>query len=332
LNFNIVLKIGNEGTNPCIDPIQEVNSFDIENNESFLHENNYLFKDLTEDNTCNSFENNSTTLPLSDIFRSDNTASIEESELWRIRRNIMSLRASKLKDLNRSDFIGNEVTFKKKIFAVQNLSSNELSTNNINRFISSNNNNSLNCNKDKLNQSCNLSLNNETSKKRGRKKLLFEGIKTEIIDKAFLREFKSYLKKSKSLKNIYEDLKPDEKIFWNEFIQANSPPFSFTLGSQRIEYKSFSKNLLRHIFSYHSVRYLYVQFIKERGKDIINSIVNKKIKKVDRKMMIFYHFYGTNLYRLYSNENSDINLDEFSETMLSTSGLMNTCDLFNTSI
>jgi hypothetical protein len=248
--------------------------------------------------------------------RLENT-SLEESEILRIRRNIMSLRASKLKDPNRSDILLQDLTFKKKIFAVQNLTQNNISGNN-----------SSGC---KLNQSCNLSLM-DSHKKRGRKKLLFEGIKTELIDKAFLREFKSYLKKSKSLKSIYDELKPDEKTFWNEFMQANSPPFNLTLNNQRFEYKSFSKNLLRHIFSFQSVRYMYIQFIKERGKDIVNSIVNKKIKKIDRKMMLFYSFYGTNLHKLYSNDSCEINIDDISETVLSTSGMMSTFDLVNTSI
>jgi hypothetical protein len=272
-------------------------------------------------------------LPQSDLYvRFENTI-LEESEILRIRKNIMSLRANKLKDQNRSEILQHDLTFKKRVFAVQQSRVN----------ISAGGNNSSGGGgggggSKYLNLSCNLSLTGggggggtESSKKRGRKKLLFEGIKTELIDKAFLREFKSYLKKTKCLKTIYDELRPEEKTFWNEFMQANSPPFAFTLGTQRMEYKSFSKNLLRHIFSYQSVRYMYIQFIRERGKDIINSIVNKKIKKIDRKMMLFYTFYGTNLHRLYSNDTCDINMDDISETVLSTTSL-STFDLVNTSI
>ena len=124
-------------------------------------------------------------------------------------------------------------------------------------------------------------------KKKGRKKLLFDGIKTEILNKAFLREFKLYIKRSKTLKYIYDELKPEEKCFWNDFLQTNSPPFSFLVNNSRLEFKSYSKNFLKHIFSYSSVRQLYEKFIKEKGKEIINSIVNKKIKKVDRNMREF---------------------------------------------
>ena len=37
------LKIGNEDQSQGIDPIQEVNYFEQGNNDSFIHENNYLF-------------------------------------------------------------------------------------------------------------------------------------------------------------------------------------------------------------------------------------------------------------------------------------------------
>jgi hypothetical protein len=302
--FKIVLKIGNEGQKSCIDPIQEVDSFEVEN-ESFLHENNYLFHNLTNEEINNSFEINSTLPPSEFCVRFDST--IEESDIRKIRKNILSLKANKSRDANKSDMLME----KKRVFQVHNIT---------------NGNNSLN----KLNQSCNLSIIYPNEKKRGRKKLLFDGIKTEIIDKAFLREFKSYLKRTKSLKYIYEEFKPEEKYFWNDFLQTNNPPFSFLVNNTRLEYKSYSKSFLKHIFSYSSVRQLYSQFFREKGKEIINSIVNKKIKKVDRKLIIFYSFYGKNMHRLYSNEIlNEINIDDVSENIISTSTMMSTYDSMN---
>jgi hypothetical protein len=311
--LNIVLKIGNEGQKSCIDPIQEVDSFEVEN-ESFLHENNYLFHNLTNEEITNSFEINSTLPPSDFCVKFDST--IEESEIRKIRNNILSLKANKSQDPNKSEII----TEKKRVFQVHNLTNNN---------ISNNNNNSIN----KLNQSCSLSIIYPNDKRRGRKKLLFDGIKTEIIDKAFLREFKSYLKRTKCLKYLYEELKPEEKGFWNDFMQTNNPPFTFLINNTRIEFKSYSKNFLKHIFSFASVRQLYNQFFRERGKEIINSIVNKKKEKVDRKLILFYSFYGKNMHKLYSNEIlNDMNIDDISENLVSTSAMMSTYDSMNCSL
>lgn len=313
-SLNIVLKIGNEGQKSCIDPIMEVDSFEVEN-ESFLHENNYLFHNLTNEEITNSFEINSTLPPSEFCVKFDST--IEESDIRQIRKNILSLKANKSGDPNKSEII----LEKKRVFHVHNLTNNNIT----------HSNNSLNNNK--LHQSCNLSIIYPNEKKRGRKKILFDGIKTEIIDKAFLREFKTYLKKNKSFKYIYEELKPEEKYFWNDFMQTSSPPFSFLINNSRIEFKSYSKNFLKHIFSFASVRQLYNKFIREKGKEIINSIVNKKKEKVDRKMILFYSFYGKNMHKLYSNEIlNDINIDDLSDNLVSTSAMMSTYDSMNCSL
>lgn len=315
----IDLKIGNEGQNPCIDPIQEVDSFERENNESFLHENNYLFDNFLDG--TNSVEVNSSTGLPSDLLKCDLTS--DENDLSKMRRNLISLKLSKTNNNhNKSDYNINlnsnsgEKT-KKPFFVV----------NNINSFNNHNNTNT------KLNQSCNLTLEN---KRRGRKKILFDGVKTEIIDKAFLREFKSFVKKSKHLlRNIFDDLKAEEKVFWNEFLLSGNPPLYFAQGNQIVEYKSFGKNLLKFIFSHPSVRQLYTIFVKQKGKEIVNLVVNKKIKKIDRKMLLFYSFYGKNLHKLYSNDYnlSDLNIDELEGLYLST-GLSSTSDsiTINTSI
>jgi hypothetical protein len=299
------LKIGNEGQNPCIDPIQEVDSFERENNESFLHENNYLLDNF---NDTNSFDLTSSNGFPSELMKFDST--MEETELSKLRKNILSLKLSKSNiNQNKSDLYINSVINKKKLFSVKYDSQIDKETN-LNKTVCLSNN---------LNLSCTI----ENPKKRGRKKILFDGIKTEILDKAFLREFKSYLKKSKCiLKNTFDEMKIEEKIFWNEFLQNNSPPFFFSENKKKVEYKSFSKSLLKFLFSHQSVKQLYTLFVKEKGKDFINIILNKKIKKIERKMLIFYSFYGKNLHKLYSNDYNlaDIQTDEV-ESYLGTGTL-----------
>ena len=150
--------------------------------------------------------------------------------------------------------------------------------------------------------------------KRGRRKFLIDGIKTELIDKAYIREFKKYLKlKKNQFKPIFEE----EPSFWNEFFQNSNPPFWFTnsLG-EKVEYKSFSKNFLKMIFSKQSARNLYSQFIKEKEKELMMSILSKRNKKMNKNMLVFYKFYGKNMHKLYSDEYniSDLNCDDLEMT------------------
>ena len=184
---------------------------------------------------------------------------------------------------------------------INNINNNNIISNNSNKLIGSNNASSNNNNK--LNLSCNnISLNSSFSKRRGRKKVLFDGFKTEIIDKAFLREFRVYLKKSKCLRILFDELKSEEKLFWNEFMQNCNPPFIFNVNHQKIEFKSFNRNYLKFIFSFNSSRNLYSSFIKEKGKDIMQSIMSKKTKQIDKKMALLYNVYGKNLHKLYSDD------------------------------
>ena len=273
--------------------------------------------------------NSSTGLP-SDHLKFDSLQEKEESELSNIRKNIMSLKVNRFNHANKSDIMNiNNNLLRKQIFTVSNTQSNlnnnqqnntnnisnngnnsgsiNICSNNINNQIINNNKNvkvqNLNNYNNKLNHSCNnISFSSSFSKRRGRKKFLLDGFKTEILDKAFLREFRLYLKKSKNLRIIYDELRNDEKLFWNEFLQNNNPPFTFNINNQKVEFKSFNKNLLKYIFSFNSSKNLYSIFIKERGKDIIQSILNKKVKQMDTKMILLYNFYGKNLHKLYSDD------------------------------
>ncbi len=290
-----------------------MDSFEREDNESFLYENDYLF-DICENNT-NSFEMGSSNGMMSDLLRSDLT--LDDNEFSKIRKNILSIKLSKSQ--NKSDL--NIFYSKKPLFAV---SGNKDKMNQTTIF--SQTNSATPSSTNKLNLSA-IDENFSTSSKRGRKKFLFDGVKTEIIDKAFLREFKHYLKKNRHhIKVIYDELKQDEKIFWNEFLLCNNPPFNFTQNRSKIEYKSFSKTLLRFVFSHQSVRQLYAIFIREKGKELVNSIINKKIKKIDRKMLLFYSFYGNNIHKFYSNDYSinDINVEELEGFCLNCSSNANT--------
>lgn len=326
-----------------IDPILETEEFEKDqDDESFIHENNsFLFKDFQEDQSSSEI-NISTGIPGAEFLLS----SIEESEIQKMRRNIVNLKVSKSmlseknNSCNKTDILNHR---RKNIFHVhhekntttpiQNTSLvnlnglchglNGLNASNGLNIVNINNYSNLSAdpkmpeprqysnNLNNLNQSAsNLSLTR--NKRRGRKKMLIDGIKTELLDKAFLREFKSFLKRSKCLRVVYDELTREEKIFWNEFLMVSSPPFAFTIKglSEKIIFKSYNKELLQFIFSQPSARQLYEIFIKEKEKDFVISILQKKLNKknIDRKLLLFYTFYGKNLYKLY---NKDINMSDF---------------------
>ncbi len=302
--LNNSIKIGND--EQIIDPILEMSSFEQGYNNSFysfLHEN---FPNANEmDNTMMDSQNIiNLTAPNSEAIKMD---LIDDDEIIKMKKNLMSLKLSNKSVLSNSK-ITNESSINKsttlnetkKLFTVSNLD---------------NNNNLLNM------SSCLYT----TKSKRGRKKLLLDGIKTELIDKSFIREFKKYLKTKKiSFVNVFEE----DPIFWYEFFQNSNPPFSYTINNnEKIEFKSFNKNLLRFYFSKPSVRKLYIQFIKDKEKDLIPTIISKKVKKfdykVDKKMFLFYKFYGKNLYKFYSDEYNlnEINLDN-NELNISSSDIL----------
>ena len=75
--------------------------------------------------------------------------------------------------------------------------------------------------------------------KRGRKKLLLNGIKTEILDKTFLREFKKYLK---TKQKEYAKFLEEDPIFWKDFLTSSSPPFNFMSGGEKQNLNHIIKN------------------------------------------------------------------------------------------
>jgi hypothetical protein len=146
---------------------------------------------------------------------------------------------------------------------------------------------------------------NSSRRKRGRNKVLFDGVKTELIDKAILRQFKVYIKSSNTLKEIFDEIKLEEKEFWNEFMNNSAPPFVFNINSIPQKFKSYNKNLMRYIFSHPSVRALYAQFVKDKDKDIAYSILNKKtnplLQVYDKKKRLYYSLYAKNLHKFYGS-------------------------------
>ena len=303
--LNNSLKIGND--EQIIDPIFEMSSFEQGYNNSFysfLHENfpNVNEMDITMMDSQNIIN---LTAPNSEAIKMD---LIEDDEIIKMKKNLMSLKLSNNKSVLSNSKITNESSINKsttmnetkKLFTVSNLD---------------NNHNLLNM------SSC---LNN-TKSKRGRKKLLLDGIKTELINKSFIRKFKNYLKIKKiNFVNVFEE----DPVFWCEFFKNSKTPFSYTLNNnEKIEFKSYNKNLLRFYFSKPSVRKLYIQFIKDKEKDLIPSIIAKKVKKfdykVDKKVFHFYNFYGKNLHKFYSDEYNlnEINLDN-NELNISSSDIL----------
>ena len=160
----------------------------------------------------------------------------------------------------------------------------------------------------KLNMSsCQLSFKSKKNK-RGRKQILLSGIKTEIMDKTFLREFKKYLKlKKKEYQNIFDQ----DYVFWNEFLESKNPPFSFTQGGKRIPFRSYNRKLMNFIFSRKGANTLYTKFISENRELKVDRIFSKKhLKKgPDYYTIAFYKYYRENLNRLYSKEYSEMEID-----------------------
>ena len=164
----------------------------------------------------------------------------------------------------------------------------------------------------KLNMSsCQLSCKSKKNK-RGRKQILLSGIKTEIMDKTFLREFKNYLKlKKKEFQNIFDK----DYVFWNEFLENKNPPFYFTQGGKRVNFGGYNKKFMKFIFSKNGVNILYSKFISESKYVKFDKIFAKKKskKRPDYYTIAFYKFYRENLNKLYSKDFSDseINVDDF---------------------
>ena len=162
----------------------------------------------------------------------------------------------------------------------------------------------------KLNMSsCQLSCKSKKNK-RGRKQILLSGIKTEVMDKTFLREFKKYLKlkkKEKEFQNIFDQ----DYVFWNEFIESKTPPFGFTQGGKKIFFRSYNRKLMNFIFSRNGANALYTKFILENRDIKVDRIFSKKhLKKgPDYYTIAFYKYYRENLNRLYSKEYSEMEID-----------------------
>jgi len=291
---------------PNIEPIQEVYSFEKDTNESMINENNYFINnDNFSEKSFDILEPLSSSSPLYSLehkfISNSNTQKFDSTydesfNISKFRKNIFKIHSCN-SNTNKSEMNIREV-LQLKTFKQQNKNTS---------YSTPNNSNNLSCNltiisNDKSDKTDKL------DKKRGRKKFFPEGIKREVQDKAFLRQFKLYLRESKVFKNYKVD--PEEKLFWTEFSQNNNPPIKFTIGNQKVEYKSFSSNLMKYIFSHSSVRALYDQFAKETH--LIRNLLEKKIKNVnDLKIKKYYCLYGSNMHKLYGMENSVYSGDLF---------------------
>ena len=296
------------GKDTGIEPIIE-SGFEDGPNDSFFHENNYFIhncddssKSLGVNNTNNNVvSNNIMNMTVSNDVKLD--LFFDENELLKIKKNLISLKMSKSNNsISYTNSLTKESTF--------NLNSNKSVLNDNNNkklfnvtkqgddFLSSNM---------KLNMSsCLLSY----KPKRGRKKLLLNGIKTEIIDKTCLREFKKYLKtKQKEYAKIFEE----DPIFWKDFLTNSSPPFNFMSGGEKVEFKSYNKKLLKFIFSKPIANKLYSLFVNDKKDLVYHQLLSKRrVKKINCQKFAFYMFYRKNLNKLYSQEYTanEINFDE----------------------
>ena len=264
------------------EPIIEMNSFEQGINDSFLHENNYLLHNFNNCNSISIEQNNinNITAPINENNKMDLTCD-DDSVLLKIKRNLMNIKLSK-----------------------SSISKNKTMKNSINSTLLNESNKKL------FNVYTMDNLNNSSScllkTKRGRKKILLEGIKTELMDKAFIREFKKFIKSKQELKQ-FENIFEKDPIFWKEFLQ-NSAPFIFTINGEKIKYKSYNRQLLKMLFSRSDVRKLYSLFVNDKEKDFSVNINLKKLKKLEHNLYLFSYFYGKNLHKIYSNEYSTIDI------------------------
>ena len=301
----------NLGKDSGIEPIIEKIDDDV--NESFYHDKYFIDKfeekkdNLFEENNINNNFNNNTMINYSSLNEGfANNYLIDENDKLKIKKNLMCLKLSK----NTSSFNSTTISTTK-----------ENSTNNNKSVLTDNKKIFFNVTKPneefitdnvKLNlSSCQLSSSKSKKSKRGRKQILLAGVKTEILDKTFLREFKKYLKlKKKEFKNIFEQ----DATFWNEFLENKNPPFNYTNEGKKICFKSYNKNLMNFIFSRQGVNTLYTRFILENKDVKFDKIFSKKkIKKSpDYYTIAFYKFYRENLNKLYSQDYSEfeINVDD----------------------
>ena len=317
----------NLGKDAEIEPIIEniENEYD-EVNESFFHDNknlleynfkekkenifNNIFNEINNYNSNNNNQNNTVIYSNSNLNEimgfgpGNNILNVDENDISKIKRSLMYIKYFNNKSsLNSTNSVTKDIlnpnnnksvlNDNKKLFNVTKQAE-DFITQNIGLNLSS----------------CQLTCHSKKCK-RGRKQILSSGIKTEILDKTFLREFKKYLRlKKKEFKNIFaEDI-----IFWNEFLESKDIPFSFTQFEKKIEFKAYNKNLMNFIFSRAGANTLYTRFISETKDLKIDKIFSKKAikKSPDNYTILFYKYYRNNLNRLFSQEysESDIIIDE----------------------
>lgn len=296
-------------------------SYNVNSNYSIIYNNSNINNNYSNSNLNTTFVNNSSnnnlngnTILLADNnsllnnnkdlaylninapnTNNENRANISNNNL----NNINCLENSYLKENSNKDFslyntslnlINNLKSFKSSTI---NLSNNIINSNKINKkqtnFV--NTTNSSNCNK------------------KGRKKTLLEGVKTELLDKAILREFRSYIKKTNALKSLNDYQKSEESEFWNEFMNINIPPFIYTINGRKQEFKSYNKSLMRYIFSHNSIKMLYSNFIKGREKEVALNIISKRSNSYfqnnldNKKLYMYYSIYCKNLHKIYGCSN-----------------------------
>ena len=144
-------------------------------------------------------------------------------------------------------------------------------------------------------------------------------IKTELtklppgdIEKYNYRKFKKYLKFIK---------KDDDK---NNFLDAffaprskGDPLLKYNLNGQNFEFKSYSQELMTHIFSIDGISDLYEIFLndedyeKNNKEEIDNKKNNKKNNKEEKgnENLYIYKFYGKNIHKIYCDKYKESHLD-----------------------
>ena len=323
------MKIGKDDENiGGIEPIKkEVDYYEGEQNDSFFHEGNFLFQKMGK---LNEVKNDS---------KIDMTIEEEiEVDLSQIKKNLMCIKLSKSSLSSSNNNNTNESSYdinnnlncssKKGLFNVSKCNNNDNYSNSFSKsFLFYENNKSLNANLKFTNSSLNISdsAKNKSSsnlkrvkKRKGRKRLFIDGIKTEIVDKAYIREFRKHLRKNREKFRSYFDEEPG---FWGEFLEQTNPPFCFRGdnkgscgggGKRSVEFKSYSQNLMKFLFGKSKFIELFRIFVKEKEHYLFDNFIKKSKKNIPYNSLMFYKYYGKNLHIIYSDDFSvhDINCEE----------------------
>lgn len=127
------------------------------------------------------------------------------------------------------------------------------------------------------------------------------------IDKKILRKFKHFLKEnnSKNAKNseILQNLNLQAKQFINKFLSENLfPPVKV---AENVEFKSFNTSYLLWLFSKGGIAELYELFVKDHGKEVLDTLISDYSLEDDKVSVEHLQNYIYNLAEATAHNNNN---------------------------